>query len=174
MTRNHQTIRTPRRSGVSLVEVSISTLMVGLLLVAAMKSTASAVRARVVNADIGMGELLAQQLMTEILQKKYVDPNSSLVLFGREIEEWLKPRSEWDDVDDYLLWSKSPPQDANGNAIANSTGWTRSVMVYRADPNDLTQNASSDTGIKRIEITMKKGGKTYCKLSALKIEGIDL
>ena len=58
-------------AGFSLIEVTVSTLIVGLLLVVAMRSLGAALRAGRSTADRGVAALLAEDLMAEILQKNY-------------------------------------------------------------------------------------------------------
>ncbi len=60
--------RPPRANGgFSLVEVSVSTLIVGLLLVSALKSAGMQARSQGIVFDQARGWLLAQDLLAEIL-----------------------------------------------------------------------------------------------------------
>lgn len=147
-----------RRSGLSLVEVSISMLLVGLLLSASMNSFASSKRREWAVANKALAQQLSLDLLNEILRQPYEDPNASVVLFGLESGESTGNRSQFDDVDDYVSWSESPPADKNGNALAGMTNWTRRVTVQWADPTTLAASGSSGTGLKLITVTTTRTG----------------
>ena len=145
-----------RRSGISLVEVSVSTLIVGLIVVGAMQCLATSTLSAQLSADRTLGMLLAEDLMEEILQMDYVEPDDT-VEFGTESPEETTVRAAWDDVDDYDNWSASPPVDQDGHALEDST-WQRSVTISHVDPDDLssTQPATDDTGVKLITVTVSE------------------
>src|SRR5688572_9941296 len=145
----------PSRAGLSLIEVVISTLLVGLVFVGALKSVGAVIRGRMHTGDSGKAQHLASQLMAEILQNDYRDPDET-PLFGRELSETNSPRANWDDVDDYHLWSSSPPEDASGIAIPDTTDWERSVLVEWVDPENPAVAIVSGQGVKRITVTVKR------------------
>ena len=62
------------RRGLSLVEAAMSVVLISGLVVVALDTLGSAVRARQIEAGVGCGTALAQQLMTEILQAAYEEP----------------------------------------------------------------------------------------------------
>ena len=94
---------------------------------------------------------LAGQLLSEVLQNQYMDPNSPG--FGLESGESNTARSSIDDVDDYNGWSESPPKWRDGTVIPGLTGWKRSVAVAYADPNNLNA-CGTDVGLKRVAVTV--------------------
>ncbi len=141
-----------RRQGVSLMEVVISTLLVGLVLVASLKAVGGIFRTWSASEQRHDGMGLAQQLMTEILQQHYNEPDGVPVL-GVEVPESTLDRSSWDDVDDYNGWS-SVPQDKTGTALAGYGGWTRAAAVEYVQIADPTQTSATDTGLKRITVTV--------------------
>jgi hypothetical protein len=150
-----------RRRGLSLAEVSASTLLVGALIVTALQCLGSITRGRTSVADDARAEHLAQQLLVEILNDAYRDPGV-LPLFGPEVGEpstVLGPRSGWNDVDDYHGWSESPPQARDGSALANLTGWRREVVVQLVVPNNPANTSLLDQGLKRVTVTVKRNGE---------------
>jgi prepilin-type N-terminal cleavage/methylation domain-containing protein len=146
-----------RRRGLSLPEVMISAFLVGVVLVAAMKTVGAVFQTRRISAEFGEADVLARQLMTEILQARYEDPDAAVVPVGEpanplgvETGEGSANRADFDDVDDYFEYSSSPPEDKAGNPLAGHVGYARSVVVKRVDANTLQQNAAAETGLKQI------------------------
>ncbi len=152
----------PRRA-FSLAEVVVATFIVGVMLVAALRTVGSAARGRVAMANHERGVLLAQQLMSEILQADYVEPDESPV-FGPEAGETGGTRGAFDDVDDYHGWTASPPQAKDGTALPGRADWERSVTVERVNEDLLTQVVDVDKGVKRITVTVSRGGQAYATL----------
>ena len=142
------------RRALSLVEVVASTMIVGLMTVAALNSLGAATRSSesIGNRAVAIG--LADELMSEILQTAYKDPSQTPVL-GRESGEASSPRSALDDVDDYDGWNTSPPQYRDGTTIPDRTDWRHSVQVRYVMPGDPTQELGSDQGAKRIRVIVE-------------------
>jgi hypothetical protein len=100
---------------------------------------------------VSQGRMLAESLMSEILQQGYQEPGTSYV-FGRETGESDLTRTAYDDVDDYQGWTQSPPVAKDGTALPNSANWRRTVTVEWVDPLDPQQVRGSETGAKRITV----------------------
>ncbi|HVJ86030.1 MAG TPA: hypothetical protein VM452_10330 [Caulifigura sp.] len=154
-----------RRAGFSLIEIAISSLFVGTILVAAMSTTGAVVRFRSSTADQARATLLATDLLAEIQQRPYSDPNQTPI-FGRESGETV--RSQFDDVDDYDAWTESPPKNQAGTSLPGFTGWSRTVNVARAQRSAPIQTASSEEGLKRITVVISKNGVTLRTIDSLK------
>lgn len=147
----------------------MSILIVGLMLVAALNTVGASKVSQARSADQTLGPMLAQELMSEILNQNYMEPAGTLA-FGLEGES-ASVRSDWDDVDDYDGWSASPPQDRDGAVLSGTTGWGRSVAVTWADTADVNSTAGSPSGIKRIDVTVTHDGRTVTTLSSLRTNG---
>jgi len=148
---------TPRRfsRAFSMAEATLSVFILGVVLVAALSTVGASGRARQKMADRARGTPLAQDLMTEILQNGYNDPESPAASLGTNPPEHTTgDRSLYDDVDDYDDWSASPPETKDGEPIDGFDDWRRSVEVAWIDPDDLTQVCGSETGVKRITVTV--------------------
>ena len=156
------------RRGTNLTEVVIATLIVGLMLVPAMNNVGAALRSRAASASLHDGQGLAQGLMTEVLQQLYEDPDVAGQPIQTDTGEGTSTRIDWDDVDDYDTWSKSPPQDKNGNALAGYSGWTRAVIVDWVDPNNPTTVVGSDQGLKKVTVTVTSPTGLQTTLVALR------
>src|ERR1700753_4295784 len=96
------------RRGMSLIEVVAATMIVSLMAVATLNGLGAATKSAesIGNRAIAVG--LADELMSEIIQQPYSDPDGSN-FFGHEAGEATSPRSAFDDVDDYNGWNGSAP-----------------------------------------------------------------
>jgi type II secretory pathway pseudopilin PulG len=156
-----------RRSGFSLMEAVVSILIVSILLVVALTAVGASKAGQLKIADRIRGERLALDLMNEILQQAYYEPDDP-PRFGLEGVESATSRALYDDVDDYAGWSESPPQYKNGTPMAGFDGWTRSVAVDWVDPNNLKETSAIATDVKRMTVTVSRGDLTVARLSAIR------
>lgn len=157
--------RSPRlRSALSMIEVVASTMIVGMMCVAALNSLGAATRSSesIGNRAIAMG--LADELMSEIVQQPYTDPTQTPV-FGRESSEPATgPRSAFDDIDDYHGWSASPPQYRNGDPMDERTNWRHRVEITLVAPSNPAQTAATDQGAKRIRVMIEYNNQVLAEL----------
>lgn len=157
-----------KRAGFSLIEVVISTLLVGLILVASMKSFGAVLRHRQFSTDRDRAILLAEDLAAEILENGYSDPDETPV-FGRESESG-GVRTDYDDVDDFHNWDATPPEERDGTAMTGLSTWRRTVTVEYVDPNALTITVGSDQGVKRITVNVYNNGQLVATQIAIRTE----
>lgn len=143
----------------TLVEAVIATLIVGIALVPALGMVGVAARDRAIQGDLASGMTLARNLMSEIVQCRYADPDAT------EVGE---TRKTWDDVGDYNGLNQSPPLDKDGFAIPGYTGWTQSVRVALVTTADLVTASGTDKGLRLIVVTIASPlGRKYT-LTALR------
>jgi MSHA pilin protein MshD len=154
-----------RRSAFTLLEATLSIVIVAVMLCAAMSLVSAYGRSRNSRQDLSRAMLLAQQLMSEIVQCSYSDPTTGSTTFGPDSGE---TRANYDDVDDYNGLSESPPANRAGTAIPGFTGWSRSVQVSYVDPTTPTTVISTDKGVKRIVVTVKSPSGKVQTLTALR------
>jgi len=150
----------------SLIETMVSVLLVSILFAAALNTLGASARTQGSHARRETALLLAQDLMSEILQQAYEDPDQTSNPGGIETGEGSANRMDFDDVDDYYGWSASPPEYRNGIAIPWATGYTRTVNGEWRDRADLAQASGAETGVKAIWVTVYYNGKTLVTLSA--------
>ncbi|MEO1236934.1 MAG: hypothetical protein AAFX76_09125 [Planctomycetota bacterium] len=143
-------------SGFTLVEASIATLLVGGLLVVAMNLVGASRATQAAYADRERAVLLADDLLQEVLAKPYQDPDG-VVALGIEVGETLALRASFDDTDDYDGHTESPPTDADGRSIAGAERFTRTASVQWADPASPDNTTSSESGLKRVTVTVDLG-----------------
>ncbi len=156
--------------GFTLVEAVVSIVIVGVMLVAGLTTVGASRRGQYLIATRSRGQLLAQELMSEILTQRYEEPDDA-PLFGLEAGELQVIRTDWDDVDDYLDWVSSPPRDRDGGAIPYLDDWTRSVAVERVNPANLMETSGVETGVKRITVTVQCGEKVVASMTAIRTAG---
>ena len=136
----------------TVVEAVCCVIIVAVMLVAAMNAIAASAKARSIQRRQALSSALGKQLLGEIMQSRYQDPNQTTVLLGPELGETT--RSQYNDVDDYNGWIESPPQDRNGKALPGLAGWTRSVAVAWVTPANPANTSALESGLKRITVTV--------------------
>jgi type II secretory pathway pseudopilin PulG len=140
-------------SGFSLLETSMSTLLVGLLLVAATNTVGMSIRTQSMTAKLVTASTLADSLMSEITAASYKEPGSTAWLITRESGESGGSKANYDDVDDYDGWQEQPPQCRDGTDIQNLANWKRKVTVeWVTISNGLVTKSYFETNVKRIII----------------------
>jgi hypothetical protein len=154
------------RAGFTLAEASLSTLLVGMLLLVSSRGVGVSIMAQSRTANESAGGMLADALIAEILQLPYADPNQSAV-FGLESGEAGSNRSKYDDVDDYNGWLDSAPTYKDGTAMSVSGTWQRRVTVEWVTLSDLTLKSTTETGMKRVTVTVARGGKNVAVRTAV-------
>ena len=148
----------------TLVEAVISILIVAVMLSATLATVGAALRSQAVMRDRAQGLLLAQDLMSEILQQHYQEPFEMPVQFGPEASETGGTRAMFDDVDDYNNYTDTPPQMKDGSAIPNLDGWSRTVKVEWVLPDSPGTTSPAESGVKRITVTIRHNGKQVASL----------
>ena len=161
-----------RQRGMSLVEALVSILIVGVMLTAALDTLAASKLGQSKTSYRKVANLLAHDLMAEILHQDY-EERDEVVAFGREPTESAASRADFDDVDDYFEWSASPPQNKDGSEVPNRTGWSRSVDISYADPNDARQISVVDSGVKGITVTVSHNDVELAGLAAIRTDAAD-
>jgi prepilin-type N-terminal cleavage/methylation domain-containing protein len=157
----------PRR-GLTLLEVIVSTLIVGLMTVASLNSLGAATRSAMSIGDRAIALGLADDLMAEILPLAYSDPNTTPT-FGPEGAESSGPRNVFDDVDDFHGWNESPPKNRDGVTIPNRDDWRHKVQVVRVTPaNPTLATGGPDQGAKRIQVTIEYRGQVLAEQFAVR------
>ena len=145
--------RIHRRNGLTLVEVMVSTLLVGVVLVAAMNTVGGVLKTRNIAVEVQVGPALARNLMSEVLQNAFTDPEEPDGPIGTDTGESGATRADFDDVDDYNGWNSSSPVKSDGTSLGYGDGWQRQVSVSFVNPDTLT-TSGSDTGLKSVTVTV--------------------
>ena len=160
------------RAALTLIEVVASTMIVGMLAVATLNSLGAATRSADSIGNRAVASGLADELLSEIIQQAYIDPDGAAV-FGQESGESSAPRSAFDDVDDFNSWNASPPQYRDGTAIPNRTNWRQKVQVTWVVPSNPSQTSGTDQGAKRIRVTIEYQDQVLADESAIRTDTDD-
>lgn len=162
------------RRGITLMETTIASLLVGGVLVTTLELVGPTVRSTGLAEDALTAGILADEMLDEIAAVRYADPTGNTGVIGRESGENAADRNTFDDVDDYDGWSSSPKR-INGAVLAGlRSGWTVSVRVRHAQPDAPQTDSPTETGVKRITVTVSRNGVTLAEKSILRTRGFDL
>lgn len=154
------------RRALTLIEVMASTVLVSLVLLTSLRCVGGVFASWQSAESQHEGRGLAQELMAEILQRSYEEPQSS-VGFGRESGESSDERSNWDDVDDYHGWV-SRPEDRSGAQLPGYEQWWRGVVVEHAPLDDPAGVSGTETGLKRITVLVLTPSRRLITLVAIR------
>jgi hypothetical protein len=124
--------------------------------------------AQIDTADLARAQELARELMTEILDQPYEEPLDT-IQFGPEASEVTTPetRANFDDVDDYKDWNKDNDlviQEKDGTPLNIAGDWVRTADVEFVKDVDLSKANGADVGVKRVIVTVERGGKQLVTL----------
>ncbi|MHC5022365.1 MAG: prepilin-type N-terminal cleavage/methylation domain-containing protein [Planctomycetota bacterium] len=153
--------------GFTLVEVVVATVIVGVMILAALTTLGATARSRQVQTNTGRGLSLARHLMSEILAQAYEDPDDAPV-FGREGGESGSSRADWDDVDDYHGFSETIPHSRDGAMMDWAAGWSREVAVSFVDLANMQPSGPTETGLKLVRVTVTAPNGEQTSLSGLR------
>ena len=142
------------RQGLSLIEVIVSSLLVGLVVVGSLDMLGASVRTQAVASDLSLGPILAEQLIAEMMAIHYGEPDGAEAL-GLDGAETNTNRKDFDDLDDYKNWTASTIQTKDGTPIPGATGWTRAANVWWANrDNGNLAIVIAETDLKRFRVTV--------------------
>lgn len=151
----------------TLLECVAASLILAVIAVAAVRAAAGAAAAQATSSRSVTAVLLAESLLSKIERTPYIDPSNPNTL-GRDAGESATDKTTFDDVDDFDGWSESPPQDSNGVAIPNMTGWSRKVSVIYSDLGPIAEDRWGNTGLKLITVNVYFNSKLACSLQSLR------
>ena len=112
------TTRHAEPSAFTLIELIITIVVIGIVLGALMRSFHEALKFMAGQKDTRRAALLCDDLMSEIRVKQ----------FSGGATGGIAVRADCVGVEDYHLWSESPPQTMEGSVMSNLTGFTRSAI----------------------------------------------
>ncbi len=160
--------------GLSLVETTISLVVVGGLTVAALNTVSATAVSRRTASDRANAACVAQALAAEIVALAYDDPLGDDPALGPSAAETATGnRSLFDDVDDYAGLVENPPLARDGSGLGLNKTWSMKTDVVWADATDPNQTAGAETGIKRIEIALSRSGVVVYRWVALRTRTAD-
>lgn len=155
------------RRGISLLECTVAAAILAVVSVAGIRAggAAGVTQFSASQRTVAMG--LALSLLSEIERHAYVDPQGGSGI-GVNSGENASDKATFDDVDDFHLWTESPPQTMTGKPMEEYTGWSRSVRVEFVDPANPATTVGSSRGLKRITVTVSRHGKPLASVWSLR------
>lgn len=155
------------RRGFTLVEAMAATLVTSILLVSAMRLTGGVALGRRLLDDRALASEMADGLIAEILAKPYGEPTAPTTTFGRETGEVAGQKNTFDDVDDFDAYTETTLY--TGRAAAKD-GLVVTVTVRRASLVAPMTDSTVDSGLKRVQVTVKRQGRTVAERTVLKAD----
>ncbi len=143
-----------RRTGLGLVEVIVSSLVVGVMLVAALETLGAVLRTQKANSTRLVGPNLAMELMSEIMSQPYKDPQANGSTLGLDSGESTGNRVAFDDVDDYANYDQIGIEDKDGSSRIELSNWRQQVEVRWMSLALGILNDILETDLKRIVVTV--------------------
>ena len=160
------------RRGFSLIESVMCVVIVSVMFVAVMNTVGAARMAQYKTDGRTRGSLWAQELMAEIIQQAYEDPEDGPGSIGNDSGESGGSRVDFDDVDDYDGWYASPPEKKDGTPLTALTGWSREVQVKWVNPIDVVNALASETGAKRVRVIVKHNNVPMSELVTVRTSAL--
>jgi hypothetical protein len=158
------------RHGFGQLEVVVSTILVGVLMVSSFSSIAASRRSQTFESNKVRGLAIAEALLAEISQLPMRDPEC-VCGYGLGSGESGDTRSNYDDVDDYHNLIDSPPRSKNGSACVGYTDLSRSVKVDRVTQANWGNLTFTYTGVYRITIRVLRNNLEVCRVVGYRTDG---
>ncbi|MCK4411935.1 MAG: hypothetical protein KAY32_00190 [Candidatus Eisenbacteria sp.] len=159
--------------GMTLIEVAVATLIVGLL-ASALHTAGETILAGLREGDDSwQATELGLALLGEIASLPFDDPQLGEGVLGPEAGEWTPggKRTLFNDVDDYAVWTAGMPlQEKDGTPIALSS-YARAVAVDYVDPDDFGLVSAQATDYKRITVSVYLRGELRNSFTTVRVQG---
>ncbi len=163
----------PRAHGFTLAETAMAVLLVSLLVVGSLQSLSASFRTHKFSQSRIRASLLAEQLLIEISSLSWSDPQAPATAgtIGRDTGDTEKVihRDQLDDMDDFDDWIEQPPATRSGTLFTGTNALQRQVFVENISATDPTATVAddTDTGIRRVTVTIVEEGTELARVSAL-------
>lgn len=156
------------RAAFSLIETTVSTLLVSILLVTSVSTIAHVNRVAGSENHGQQASRLAELFLSEITSKQFSSSRNTSTNLGRSASETLPDRTTWDDCDDYNGISLNDLTFADGSAIPNTTNWSLAITVNYSEPSDPFTGVTTVTDLKLIRLVLTDPAGTDHTFRALR------
>ena len=174
-----------RAAGITLIETLLAATLAALASAALLAAVESTLSTATDSTDRTIADGLAQQLLDEIVQKRYVEPGGSATSSSLGKDGAESTRASYDDCDDYDGYSTAPLQGLYGETLGTGDDagalriesfrlpatyfarWRRKVSVYYVDATTLQKLSSGTSYYRCIEVTVEQqdGSGAYIPLA---------
>ncbi|HMB94431.1 MAG TPA: hypothetical protein VKK61_00165 [Tepidisphaeraceae bacterium] len=131
-----------RARGFTLIEAALTTVIVGVGIVATMGLFAACSTQNIASSQMTTAMMLANNVHEAVVGLSFADPTSGHKIFGPEAGEKL---ATYNDIDDFDGSSFNPPIDAQRNKVVGLTQYTQVVSVWPVYPNKLSANSNESS-----------------------------
>lgn len=167
----HRCRSTSVRRGISLVEVVVSSLLVGLVLVTSMRATTMVHSSTVAADDTMVLSVAAESILEELRGLAYAEPLGSSAI-GIDDNEIQSDRATWDDVDDAAGYRAIGFVQRDGKAVVGGESWKCRIQCQWVDPTTLAV-CEEDRGLKKVKIQMTASNAQLAEVFGYFSSGID-
>ena len=158
-------IRTPERFGFTLIEVLISTLLVGLAITALLAANGSSTRINGTGVDMTTAEFLLEQIRELTAVLPVIDPTDTET-FGPEEANLV----DYDDIYDFNSVNPlCPPIDAARASLAAFGTFSQQISVENVSANDFSQPDPNSPFI-RVTVSVCQNGTEVCSASWIRAQ----
>jgi hypothetical protein len=127
-------------------------------------------KARALAEERAQARQIASMLLEEALALSYADPVEPGNAIGPDTNEDPTDRFGFDDVDDYHDFIMQPITD-NTAAWLTDVSWIAQFRVVWIDLSDPSAERLTDTGIKRIELVLRRNDRIVFRAGGVKSRG---
>ena len=169
MSLNMKSFASTNKSGFTLIEALIATVLIGVTVAALITSNISHTQANAHGMHTSTAEFLIDQIRAMSMPMDFVDPEQSGVTFGTEDGE--SGVSDFDDLDDFDGVTFNPPVDVSGNSLSDFSAYSQVITVESVDPADFTGTVDDfDSSIIRMTVDIFMNGKEVGSRSWIKTQ----
>jgi len=157
--------RARKRLGFTLIEVLISTLLIGLAISALLAANGSSTRINGAGVDMTTAEFLLEQIRELTAVLPVIDPEIGTDDFGPETGE--SDLAHYDDIDDFnSVAPLCPPIDATRASLDAFDSFSQQISVENVSANDFSLSVDDHTSpFVRVTVSVRQNGIEVCNAS---------
>jgi len=159
---------TSKQFGFTLIEVLISTLLIGLAIGALLAANGSSTRINSAGVDMTTAEFLLEQIreLTAVLPP--IDPDTGTATFGPEEPNLV----DYDDVDDFnSVTPLCPPIDAARVSLPALSAFSQQISVENVSNTNFSQTvADHSSPFIRVTVSVRQNGDEVCNASWIRAQ----
>ncbi len=151
------------RRAFSMVEVAISSLVLGLMMASALNATGLSARIRGGQTAKSRALIICTELMSEMRAAPLPADPTTLPASATP-----GSRSSYDDLFDFAHYMAAPPVNASGVVIPGAEGWWVRVVMAWVEPDDLGRTSVPYTGVLRVHVSVRRGQLVLAELDTIR------
>ena len=166
MNRTTRRMATQQRAALTLVEIVVSVAILGSMGVLTLQGITALHRSHMDTVDAARAELLARDLMHEILLQKYTRSTDDVIAESDPVD-----RSGFIAITDYDGWNSAGDravQKKDGTPLVVGIGWIRQCSVTNVENVNIHLDSVVDTKIRKITVHVSRFGKNLKSLVSIR------